>query len=167
VAILYGITAALLWGTADFLARFATRRVGVIRSLFYMQAIGVLALTFWIVPKKEIPAAISNHPPSIWMWVVASALLSTVASLAFYRALEIGLLSVVSPVCSAYPVLTLVLSYFAGEKLKGHQFAGIALAIVGVTLASTSFAQFQSTIKADAGEPAASAWRFSPPPLTA
>ena len=157
MAILYGITAALLWGTADFLARFATRRVGVIRSLFYMQAIGVLALTFWILPKKEIPAAISNHPPSIWMWVVASALLSTVASLAFYRALEIGLLSVVSPVCSAYPVLTLVLSYFAGEKLKGHQFAGIALAIVGVTLASTSFAQFQSTIKADAGELAASA----------
>jgi len=157
VAIAYGITAALLWGTADFLARFATRRVGVIRSLFYMQAIGVLAFTFWIVPKKEIPAAISNHPPSIWMWVVASALLSTVASLAFYRALEIGVLSVVSPVCSAYPVLTLALSVVAGERLKGHQFAGIALAIAGVTLASTSFAALQPAGKSDASQPAQTA----------
>jgi len=155
VAILYGITAALLWGTADFLARFATRRVGVVRSLFYMEAIGVLAFTFWIVPKKEIPAAISNNPTSVWMWVAASAIISTVASLAFYRALEIGVLSVVSPVCSAYPVLTLALSVFAGEKLKGHQFAGIALAIIGVTLASTSFAALQPSIKIDASNPAA------------
>jgi drug/metabolite transporter (DMT)-like permease len=154
VAILYGITAALLWGTADFLARFATRRVGVIRSLFYMEAIGVLAFTFWIVPKKEIPAAISNNPPSIWIWVVASALLSTVASLAFYRALETGVLSVVSPVCSAYPVLTLALSFLAGEKLRGHQFAGIALAIIGVTLASTSFAALQPASKSEAGQSA-------------
>lgn len=156
MAILYGITAALLWGTADFLARFATRRVGVIRSLFYMEAIGVLAFTFWIVPKKEIPAAISNHPTSIWIWVAASALLSTVASLAFYRALQTGVLSVVSPVCSAYPVLTLVLSIFAGEKLKAHQFAGIALAIIGVTLASTSFAALQPSDKTNASDRAAS-----------
>lgn len=154
MAILYGITAALLWGTADFLARFATRRVGVIRSLFYMEAIGVLAFTFWIAPKKEIPAAISNNPPSIWLWVAASAIISTVASLAFYRALETGVLSVVSPVCSAYPVLTLALSVGAGEKLKAHQFAGIALAIIGVTLASTSFAALQPSIKADASNPA-------------
>lgn len=156
MAILYGITAALLWGTADFLARFATRRIGVIRSLFYMEAIGVLAFTFWIVPNKEIPVAISNHASNIWMWVAASAIISTVASLAFYRALETGVLSVVSPVCSAYPVFTLVLSIFAGEKLRLHQFAGIALAIIGVTLASTSFTALQSSTKTGASNPSAS-----------
>jgi drug/metabolite transporter (DMT)-like permease len=155
VAIAYGITAALLWGIADFLARFATRRVGVIRSLFYMQAIGVLAFTVWMVPKKEIPAALSDHPTSVWMWVAASALISTVASLAFYRALEIGVLSVVSPVCSAYPALTLVLSVFTGEKLRAHHFAGIALAIVGVALASTSFAAFQPPAGTEPGHRAA------------
>ena len=143
MAIIFGIAAALLWGIADFLARFATRRVGTVRSLFYMQAIGVLALTLWLAPKKEIPAALSNHAANLWLWLAASAILSTAASLAFYRALEIGVLSVVSPVCSAYPALTLMLSLFAGEKLKPHHFAGIALAIVGVTLASTSFAALQ------------------------
>ena len=143
MAIIYGIAAALLWGIADFFARFSTRRIGTVRSLFYMEIAGVLALTLWIVPKKEIPAGLSNHPQSLWLWVVLSAILSTVASLAFYRALEVGVLSIVSPVCSAYPALTLMLSVFAGEKLKSHHFAGIALAIAGVTLASTSFSTLQ------------------------
>jgi len=37
---------ALTWGGADFIARFATHRIGALRSMLYMQVIGFLLLSF-------------------------------------------------------------------------------------------------------------------------
>jgi len=45
MGILLGLLTALTWGGADFIARFATHRIGALRSMFYMQLIGFLLLT--------------------------------------------------------------------------------------------------------------------------
>ncbi len=37
MGILLGLLTALTWGGADFIARFATHRVGALRSMLYMQ----------------------------------------------------------------------------------------------------------------------------------
>jgi len=46
--ILLGLLTALTWGGADFLARFATRRIGTLRAMFYMQGIGFVLLTIFL-----------------------------------------------------------------------------------------------------------------------
>src|SRR5438445_2021126 len=45
MGILLGLLTALTWGGADFIARFATHRIGTLRSMLYMQSIGFLLLT--------------------------------------------------------------------------------------------------------------------------
>src|SRR5207244_3871344 len=45
MGILLGLLTALTWGGADFIARFATHRIGALRSMLYMQLIGLLLLT--------------------------------------------------------------------------------------------------------------------------
>ncbi len=45
MGILLGLLTALTWGGADFIARFATHRIGALRSMLYMQLIGFVLLT--------------------------------------------------------------------------------------------------------------------------
>jgi drug/metabolite transporter (DMT)-like permease len=134
------------WGVADFLARFATRRVGTFRTLLFMQIAGIAALVVWL-GARGVGAEGSGfagflafpHREEFWVWVAVSGVLNTLASLAFYRALETGLLTIVSPVCSAYPAVTVLVSVYMGERLSAGHVAGIVCATVGVVLAATSF----------------------------
>jgi drug/metabolite transporter (DMT)-like permease len=151
VAILFGIAAAVLWGTADFLARFSTRDIGTYRTLLFMQAVGVGILTVWLGFDGEIAGQLSSHSGPLWAWVTLSGALSLVATLGFYRSLEIGTLSIVAPVCSIYPALTLLLSMYEGERVSRIHIGGIFASLVGVVLAATSFAP----LSADGTQPGA------------
>src|SRR5260370_12220497 len=46
MGILLGLLTALTWGGAVFIARFATHRIGALRSMLYMQLTGFLLLSF-------------------------------------------------------------------------------------------------------------------------
>jgi drug/metabolite transporter (DMT)-like permease len=135
-----GIAAAVLWGTADFLARFATRQIGFFRTLLYMQAVGVSILTVWLAYDGELASVWTAQSRAFWAWVLISGVLSTSATLGFYRSLEIGTLSIVAPVCSVYPALTMLLSMYTGERVTHIHVAGILVSMIGVMLAATSFA---------------------------
>lgn len=140
MAIALGIAAAVLWGTADFLARYATREIGTYRTLLYMQAVGISVLTVWLAFDGELARVWTGQSSTLWAWVVFSGVLSTVATLGFYRSLEIGTLSIVAPVCSVYPALTLLLSIYTGEHVTRIHVVGIFVSLAGVVLAATSFA---------------------------
>lgn len=104
-----------------------------------MEVVGSAGLLVWIELARHAAAPIPRDT-AFWIWVVVSGVINTLASLAFYRALETGLLTIVSPVCSAYPVVTVLVSVYLGEKLNTPHLAGIVFACVGVVLAATSFA---------------------------
>ncbi len=141
MGLILGLTAALCWGVADFLARFAARRVGAYRTSFFMQLVGFTVLSiflFSIGARGSLGAdAVGGWQP--WAWAALAGLLNTGCSLAFYRSFEIGVLTVVAPIASSYPALTLLLSVLSGERLTQRGCAGIAAVLVGVILASTSF----------------------------
>ena len=67
-----------------------------------------------------------------WAWGILAGVLNTFSTLALYRSFEIGKLSIVAPISACYPVLTMVLSAFTGERLTPLRLAGMALAIAGV-----------------------------------
>jgi drug/metabolite transporter (DMT)-like permease len=140
LGIILGLTGALCWGAADFAARFGSRRVGAYRTLFFMQLFGFLALTAYLESQGGIARGVAPgwHP---WALAVAAGLVNVTASLALYHSFEVGVMSIVAPVSSAYPALTVALSLLSGERIHPIRAAGLAVTLIGVMLAATSFAE--------------------------
>jgi drug/metabolite transporter (DMT)-like permease len=139
LGIILALTGALCWGVADFAARFASRRVGAYRALLFMQLFGFLALSAYLELRGGITLGVApGWQP--WALAVAAGLVNVTASLALYHSFEVGVLSIVAPISSAYPALTVVLSLLSGERFHPIRAAGLAVTLVGVILAATSFA---------------------------
>ncbi|MGH9573284.1 MAG: EamA family transporter [Candidatus Acidiferrales bacterium] len=135
--IILGLTAAVCWGTSDFCARFASRRVGAYRTLMLMQIFGgvVLTLYLWRTGAWTHLTALGLRP---WIFAILGSLINAGASLALFHAFEIGTMSVAAPVSSSYPAVTVTLSIMSGERLSSIHGAGVAIIFVGVILAALS-----------------------------
>jgi len=144
LAIILGLTGAISWGAADFAARFASRQVGAYRTLFFMQFFGFLGLSVYLKFTGGFSHGITpGWQP--WAMAVAAGLLNMLASLALYHSFEYGTMSIVGPVSSSYPALTVALSLLSGERIHAMRAAGLGVTLLGVVLAATSFAQSKST----------------------
>jgi drug/metabolite transporter (DMT)-like permease len=139
LAIILGLTGALCWGAADFAARFASRRVGAYRTLFFMQFFGFIALSVYLKFRGGFFDGIAPgwHP---WALAALAGVINMIASLSLYYSFQIGVMSIVAPVSSCYPALTVALAIMSGEKITALRGAGLAVTLVGVILAATSFA---------------------------
>ncbi len=118
MAILMGLISALCWGSTDFMAGQAARRVGVTRSLFYSQSIGLLLLS----------VVLAFHPA--WLRIgaldagllvaIVAAICNLAAMASLLKALSIGKASVVAPIVSLYGAVTTLLALcVAGASLAG------------------------------------------------
>lgn len=143
--IFLGLTAAICWGIADFCARFGSQRIGAFRTLFYMQIFGLVIMTAYLEPHGGLMPL--THGWRSWAFAAIAGVMSTVGSLALYHAFRIGVMSVVAPISSSYPAITVVLAFVSGERLPLHRVAGLVVIIIGVILAATSFAALRA--KAD------------------
>jgi drug/metabolite transporter (DMT)-like permease len=75
----------------------------------------------------------TSHLPAVF----AIGILDGSAALAYTTATTKGLLSIVSVISALYPAVSVILAAFIlKERLRGLQFFGVALAIMGVTLIS-------------------------------
>lgn len=129
--ILFGTSALIGWGLADFCVALATRKISVLRTLFWGQAVSGAILTVVALIWFDIPA-ISVMDSGILLFI---GLLATVAYLGFYKGIETGKLALVSPVAASWAMITVVLSIlFLGESLNPTQTAGISLVISGTVL---------------------------------
>ncbi len=143
MGILLAIIAALCWGGADFLVRYATRMIGTYRTLLFMQVVGAVGLSVYMLASGQLARLSSGSHPitwETWLWAAATALLNAASALALYRAFQVGVLSVVSPIAASSSALTVVLSYLSGEKLSQARILGISATLIGVVLAATHFA---------------------------
>jgi drug/metabolite transporter (DMT)-like permease len=136
--VVLGLASAWCWGSADFAARFTSRRVGAYRALFFMQFFGFILLGVYLKWSGGFSRGVA---PGWQPWALAASagLLNVAASLALYHSFEVGTLSIVGPVSSSYPALTVALSLFSGERIHLLQGIGLAVTLAGVIFASTSF----------------------------
>src|SRR5208282_3299113 len=134
--ILLGLTAAFSWGTADFFARYSSKRIGAYRTLFFMTGAGLLSASLYLAYTQESVAALVRAAASRAGIALFLGLMSSASMVAFYTALEKGTLSLVAPIASSYPALTVLLAYASGERLTRLRLAGVALTLCGVVLAS-------------------------------
>jgi drug/metabolite transporter (DMT)-like permease len=139
VGILFGLTAAVAWAAADFLARHVSRRIGPLRAFISMQWFGLAVLTIYLTAAKPalwmtLASPLSGPARDAWEWACVAGILNIVASVSLYRAFAIGKLALVTPIAASYPALTVVLALASGERLKIAAGAGIAVVLAGVML---------------------------------
>ena len=141
MGILLGLTAALSWGLADYFAAMASRRSGSFRVVLGFHLAAMVLLTALLVATGE---GLSDVSRSDLAWFAFLGVLGGVSYLAFYQALAIGPISIVSPIVSAYAAVTVVCAVvIGGERLGGGETAAIVVVILGVLLASSDLAQMR------------------------
>ncbi|MEO7001640.1 MAG: EamA family transporter [Ktedonobacterales bacterium] len=136
--VLFGLTAALCWGVADYCARGATRTVGTFLTLLVVQIIAVAAFLVFVAPFGLLQLAALAHAPL--STVLAAALLNLlimVGAALLYRAFAIGVIALVSPIAAGFAAITTLLALIFGERPTVAQIVGLILTLVGVVIAST------------------------------
>ncbi len=132
MGVLLGLATALSWGFSDFLARFATHRIGTLRAMFYMQASGFLLLSYFLFHLGAWGHLFDGSGWRPWAWGVLAGGLNAGATLSLYRSFEVGKLAVVALISATYPALTVVLALMTGERLTAPRMVGIVLTLFGV-----------------------------------
>ncbi len=136
-ALVFGLLAATLWGTTDFLIRVASRRVGVFRAMLCAQAMSAVLVGLWIAGDPLVRTTFRQASVSGWEAALSAAVVGLTATVALYLALHKGRVSVVAPVAAGYGAVTTVFSWLTGERLTGVALLGLGLLVGGVVLVSS------------------------------
>ncbi|WP_329575753.1 DMT family transporter [Streptomyces sp. NBC_01361] len=127
---LFALATSLMWGLADFGGGLLTRRTPALTVVVVSQGIAVAVLGTIVAAT----GAWSEAGPQLW-FAVAAGLVGPVAMLAFYKALALGPMGVVSPLGSLGVTVPVAVGLVLGERPGLLQFAGIGVAVAGVILA--------------------------------
>ena len=132
-----GLFASFTWGLVDVSAAVATRIVGSLRVLVGTQLVSLVVL-FGIA--LAFPSQLGSTPLDGMVAGFPLGIFAALAYLAYFTALRLGPVSIVSPVIVAYGGMTVILAVaLRGETLTTQQAVGAALATAGVVLAGVTF----------------------------
>jgi len=143
LALLLALGSSVVWGTADFSGGSLTRRLPTFAVTVLSQAAGFAALLVAAGVRGDVGAR------SFGLGVLAG-LGGGVGLAAFYRALSLGTMSVVSPVAACGAVVPFGISLASGERPAGEAVAGAVVALGGAVLASLEERRAESPERARA-----------------
>lgn len=133
ISSLFGLVAAIAWGTADFFAAKASKRNSPETTAVWASIIGAIAYVILFL---------FNPGHSLWtqsgiLFAAAAGVSLEVGLLLFYRGLAAGPVSIVSPISSAYPlVTTLIFVFVFGGSLHITEVVGIFVITTGILITS-------------------------------
>lgn len=133
MGIALGLGAALTWGLADYFAALASRGIGALRVVLGFHLFALVPLTILVLATDGLDRLTLGE---LGVFVVVGAV-GWVSYLAFYGALAIGPISVLSPIVSGYAAVTVLLAVLiAGDRLSAAQAVAVGITIAGAILAS-------------------------------
>jgi uncharacterized membrane protein len=143
--VIFGLVAALGWGLADYFAHLAGRRLGSLMAVVIGQIFAATAVTVILLGSGNGLSSLGG-----WWWLVAiNGIVAMLAYALHYHALELGPVSVVSPIGAGYAVVGVLLAVVVlGERPGGLALAGIACSIVGAVLVSTDLRAMRAGLRA-------------------
>ena len=136
MAILFGLLAAFLWGLTDFLAQRAGKAVGVYRTMFYGQVVGVAGLGAWMAFAPDARAQPAGASPESWVADFGAALIGLCATLSLYQALLRGRIGTVVPIAASYGAVGALLAILSGERVSVPIILGLACCIIGAVISA-------------------------------
>jgi drug/metabolite transporter (DMT)-like permease len=141
VGIALGLAAAISWGFSDYCATLASRRTGALRTVLGFHVVSIVGLAIAVAVTGALDGLTAEQAGVL----AGLSVLGWFSYLAFYRALAIGPISIVSPIVSGYAAVAVVLAVvILGERLNSGETAAIVVAFSGVVLASTDLKQIRT-----------------------
>src|SRR3954447_6438678 len=129
-AVLLALGASLAWGVADFVGPWQARTLGTMRVLLWAQLGGLGSIAIVVAARANPP-----HDPAVLL-AIPAAFSGTLGLYAYYRGMQIGMMSVVAPIAGAAAIVPVVFGVATGARRSAFQLAGIVCALVGVGLAA-------------------------------
>ncbi|MEU4685082.1 EamA family transporter [Streptomyces xinghaiensis] len=124
------LASSLLWGLADFGGGLLTRRIPALTVVVVSQTVAALVLGVIVL----LTGAWREAGPQLW-FAVAAGVAGPAAMFAFYKALALGPMGVVSPLASIGVAVPVGVGLVLGERPGLLQAVGILVAVAGVLLA--------------------------------
>jgi drug/metabolite transporter (DMT)-like permease len=127
---LFGVSAALVWGTADFTGGVSAKRAPAIAVVAIAHSSSLLLLLVWALVTRA-PVADAHS----LIWGLSSGIAGSIGLICFYRALSLGQMglnaAVAGLITAAIPVL---FSFLRSGTPGAIQLAGFALATLSIVL---------------------------------
>jgi uncharacterized membrane protein len=144
--VIFGLTAAIGWGLADFFGAVAGRRIGALGAVTSGQLLSAAAMTVILIVTGTSVAPLEDI---VWL-VVLNGAFASFAYATHYKALELGPVAVVSPIGAGYAIVGVALAIvILGERPSALALVGAAIAILGVALVSTDLRKLREGIRHD------------------
>ena len=138
---IWGLLAALGWGSADLGATVAGRRIGSFPTVIVAQVFSALASTLILLVSGEDLEGLDGIA---WILVINGVSTSS-AYYMHYRALELGPMVVVSPIGASYAVVGVGLAVVILDERPGLlALIGAIVTIAGVMLTSTDLPKLRA-----------------------
>ena len=144
-AIVLALGASLTWGLADFFGPLQGRKLGVLRTLVYVQLGGLIGIVLIVLVRLEGPAEAGV------LLAVPAAISGTLGLFAYYRGIAVGAISIVAPIAGVSAIVPVVFGIVAGDRPSVWQGLGIACSLLGVFLASLEPERGESRLAAGVG----------------
>lgn len=129
LALFLALGSSVVWGIADFSGGSLTRRLPVFGVTILSQAAGFLALLVVVGVHGDLNAR-------SFALGLLSGIGGGVGLAAFYKALSLGTMSVVSPIAACGAIVPFGVSLATGERPSRIAVAGAVAALAGAVLAS-------------------------------
>lgn len=131
--VLLALASAVSWGFSDFFGGILSRRMHTSTVLFISQGWGLVAITIvFVTTGTALPATETLVQGGLAGLVGASGIA------AFYRALAIGMVSLVAPIAATGVAVPVVVGLLRGEEVSAFAMVGIGAASLGIILASVA-----------------------------
>jgi drug/metabolite transporter (DMT)-like permease len=125
----FGLTGALVFGSADFLGGLASKRISAVRVTAISAATGLVVLLI------ATAFAGGTWSPGAMLWGALSGVSGSLAIALLYASLAIGPMSILSPMTAIIgAVVPMAWGLLTGDRFAPIGYAALALALVAVVL---------------------------------
>lgn len=118
------------WGVADFFGGLQSRRLSPLSVAFWSQACGGLVLLLVLLVTRT-PLVLGSV-----LWGLVAGVAGGLGLACFYRALSIGLMSLVAPVSACGAIVPVAVALLRGERPGLLPGIGVIAALAGILLVS-------------------------------
>ena len=127
--VMIAVVGALVWGLVLYLAAKTTDELGAYWGFFTVRVVATLCLVPWLF-QRRIRDGIRSEPRRILIWAAGD----TGGNLCFYAAASTGPVALASVLGAQFATFgTLAGVIWLHERLKTHQWVGVAIVIAAVT----------------------------------
>jgi transporter family protein len=131
--LVYSLVSVLWWGIFGFLGKVGSDRISPAQMQIFF-TIGMVPVAIVCVLRLKFRIATNKRGVS---YSVLMGIFAALGSLAFFGAMKSGKASLVAPVTSLYPALTVLLALVVlKEKLNKVQTLGLILAMASIVILS-------------------------------